>query len=156
VSDDLADLAAYLLVRLDEEQREAERMRDAVWPETVAVVPSDDTGPPAEGEPMGSVSVEPQYTKRYGRVWNPAQATGLNFDDGWRVHESAIVVWSREMAERRLAKIEARRRIVELHGSGSDPCDAHGPDLRSIPCDTLRALAQQFAGRDDFREEWRL
>lgn len=171
------DLASWLLARLDEEQAEIERMRDAVWPEFVAVVPSADPGPPDEGEPMGSVSVAPQYTKMYGRVWNPAQASGLNFDNGWRLHESAIVVWSPDVAQRRLAEVEAKRRIVKLHNPaawsdrstadefGRSNCPACREDTyhpghpyrpAPYPCDTLLALTQPYADRKDFRQEWKL
>lgn len=52
-------------------------------------------------------------------------------------------------------EVEAKRRLIEIHGGGSDPCDTHGPDLRSIPCDTLLLLAVLYADHPDYRPEWK-
>ncbi|HEY5201344.1 MAG TPA: DUF6221 family protein [Acidothermaceae bacterium] len=55
-----------------------------------------------------------------------------------------------------LAECDAKRRIVEIHKIGLDPCDAHdGVTLESVPCDTMRALALPYADRDGYQEAWR-
>jgi hypothetical protein len=54
-----------------------------------------------------------------------------------------------------LARIKAVRAVVELHDGDADPSDCTPWGRRyGEPCDTLRALAQMYAGRDGFREEW--
>jgi hypothetical protein len=61
-----------------------------------------------------------------------------------------------------LTDCAARRRIVELHAdNGRGLCvvcvDFHADidcENQGVPCDTLRALAASFAGRDGYREEW--
>lgn len=55
---------------------------------------------------------------------------------------------------RLLAECEAKRRIVELHGS-VDPCDAHDASFRTVPCDTIRALALPYADHPDYDPTWR-
>jgi hypothetical protein len=54
-----------------------------------------------------------------------------------------------------LAECEAKRRIVELHRIGYDPCDAHDASFESIPCETLELLALPYADHPDYREAWR-
>lgn len=53
------------------------------------------------------------------------------------------------------AETDAKRRILDLHSGGTDPCDAHDAAFRTIPCDTQRLLALPYAGREGYREEWR-
>jgi hypothetical protein len=69
-------------------------------------------------------------------------------DEGKRYHE-------RFDPARVLREVEAKRRILDEHGSGSDSCDAHDASMRSIPCDTLLLLALPYADHPDYREEWR-
>ncbi|GHE33363.1 hypothetical protein GCM10017673_40380 [Streptosporangium violaceochromogenes] len=57
--------------------------------------------------------------------------------------------------DRLLAEVEAKRRILAEHGPGSDPCDAHDAEFRTIPCTTLLLLALPYANHRDYREEWR-
>ncbi|GAA2802757.1 DUF6221 family protein [Streptomyces showdoensis] len=61
-----------------------------------------------------------------------------------------------------LADIDAKRRIVELHGPADfeysdeavcSTCDRGGP--LPYPCPTLRLLALPYAGHADFDEAWR-
>jgi hypothetical protein len=63
-----------------------------------------------------------------------------------------IARWS---CQRVLVEAEVKRRILGLHHP-IDPCDAHGAAQETIPCDTLLALAQPYAGQDGWREEWQL
>jgi hypothetical protein len=72
--------------------------------------------------------------------------------------------------KRVLAEVEAKRRILELHGpiEGYDPngpvCSTCGEagnlgDENAVvrwPCPTVRLLAQPYAGQDGWREEWAL
>jgi hypothetical protein len=67
-----------------------------------------------------------------------------------------------------LAEVDAKRRIIDLHGPTADgaQCDwcaslchsrsglmCEQPDA-PFPCPTLWLLALPFAGHDDWREEW--
>lgn len=54
-----------------------------------------------------------------------------------------------------LAECEAKRRIVEIHQIGNDPCDEHDASMRSIPCETLQLLALPYADHRDYQQEWR-
>lgn len=59
---------------------------------------------------------------------------------------------------RTMRDVEAKRKIVEEHGANQhrvDPCDAHDPSGRTIPCDTLRFLAAVYADHPDYRDEWK-
>lgn len=66
-----------------------------------------------------------------------------------------------------LAEVEAKRRILDLHAESDFPYDpdSAGPGNYSwtpqcqgcyedAPCLTVRLLAQPYAGRDGWREEW--
>ena len=57
--------------------------------------------------------------------------------------------------DRVLAEVRVRRRILDLHGL-ADVCDAHDAAYRSIPCDTLLALAQLYTDQPGWRPEWHL
>ena len=61
-----------------------------------------------------------------------------------------------DTAERLLADIAAKRRIVELHRRNveADDCWSCGW-VKSLPCDTVRALALPYADHPDYRQEWR-
>ena len=58
--------------------------------------------------------------------------------------------------KRVLAEVAAKRRILDLHRP-----DAHGycptcdDNTTEAPCLTVSLLAQPFAGREGWREEWR-
>ena len=62
---------------------------------------------------------------------------------------------ARQDPARVLADVDAKRRILDEHEPGSDPCDAHDASLRTIECDTIRLLALPYADHPDYREEWR-
>jgi hypothetical protein len=53
-----------------------------------------------------------------------------------------------------LAEVDAKRRILDEHLPGTDPCDAHDASLRTIECNTLRFLALPYADRPGYRPEW--
>ena len=53
-----------------------------------------------------------------------------------------------------LREVAAKRAIVAEHGAASDPCDAFDASLRTIPCDTLLALAAVYSDYPDHRQEW--
>lgn len=74
----------------------------------------------------------------------------------------------RERAERVLAEVDAKRRIVELHHWETDPalralygvlcshCSAVSLGAyREWPCPTLLLLALPYAGHADYDESWR-
>lgn len=144
------DLIAFLKARLDERERLGRLMAEAVWPTEIGVVPRTDTGTRPEGTPAGCVGVAELAPKRWSRVWDEGQT-----DHGWTLHESAAVVWSPTLAKEILADVEAKRRVLEIHGSGSDPCDAHDASMRTIPCDTLFLLALPYSDHRDYRDEWK-
>jgi hypothetical protein len=63
---------------------------------------------------------------------------------------------------RMLAECDAKRRIVEHHGSNGDDdfalcviCTEVGPDAQGWPCQTLRLLALPYADHPDYRPEWK-
>lgn len=156
----------FLRARLDEDEQRWMRLRDAVWPDLIAVVPSDDTGLPEDDEPMGCVTVGPQYSpKAYARVWNPAQSKQAgqldNRDDGWVYHHSSIELLSPEVASRMLAEVDAKRRIINLceewveigeippHATWSDEA-AGGVVARHV----LSLMALPYADRSDYDPTW--
>ncbi len=49
-----------------------------------------------------------------------------------------------------LREVEAKRKILDIHDMRHDPCDAHDASLRSIPCDTLFALASVYSDHPDY------
>lgn len=53
-----------------------------------------------------------------------------------------------------LARCEADRRIVELHGGDYDG-ECQSPAHLDGPCRTLRALALPYADHPDYDEEWK-
>ena len=61
-----------------------------------------------------------------------------------------------------LAEVGAKRRIVDAHtptSGGLCPTCWEGAEWggpAASPCPTLRLLAQPYAGRDGWREEWRV
>ncbi len=54
---------------------------------------------------------------------------------------------------RMLREVDAKRKILAEH-TPNDPCDAHDASLRSIPCDTLRALAAIWSDHPDYDKAW--
>lgn len=145
-------LADWLLAQLAADEQVARLMADATWPESVHV--TADT----EAVVNGSVSVAPGTSKRYKRIWDNSIV-----DDGWVVHESAVEVWSKDVAARVLADIDAKRRIVER----AQFVDNHGPAVdhdRAMDMttgasaalrDVLKLLALPYAGRDGYQKRWR-
>jgi hypothetical protein len=78
--------------------------------------------------------------------------------------DTAVALFSRFNPARVLAECEAKRQIIELHhvflaGGQREPfcreCSKEGVyNVVDYPCQTLRALAQPYARRPDFRQEW--
>jgi hypothetical protein len=63
----------------------------------------------------------------------------------------------------RLAEVEAKRRILDLHHETElesepdhDPMGAGCAECGHFdwPCETIRLLAQPYAGRDGWQEQW--
>lgn len=121
------DLAAYLLARYAEEEASA---RAAL----------------AEAETM-----HPPLTWRWAVI------------DSWT---STRMPPGAPSPDRIFAEVAAKRAIIDLHGGR--PMWNEGGDLRADTlhvcedaledadgCRTLRALAQPYAGRPDFRDEWK-
>jgi hypothetical protein len=60
-----------------------------------------------------------------------------------------------------LAEVEAKRRILDIHHHIECQHDRYGPGGdcaecgNEYPCETTRLLAQPYAGRPGWREEWR-
>jgi hypothetical protein len=132
----MPDLADFLLARTAEDEADARR---------AAAV--DDLGP----------------VWRAGRKWEDfagIYASGIEVadmpDTGVAPH---IARWD---PARVLAECQAKRRIVEHHGSNGDDdfalcviCTEVGPDAQGWPCQTLRLLALSYADHEDYRPEWK-
>lgn len=77
----------------------------------------------------------------------------------WMAEAEHIARWD---PARVLAEVEAKRRILDLHEQAvPDGHDQQGYRFacehcsQTTPCPTLCLLAQPYAGRDGWREEWR-
>lgn len=86
----------------------------------------------------------------------------------WRPDHAAIFGADFRMAEARSASVSlhialndpvfvfgavaAIRSILTEHRIGSDPCDAHDADSRSIECDTVRLLAAFWSSHPAYAE----
>lgn len=161
----MRDQIEFVRARLDEDEQRWTRLRDAVWPDLVVVVPSPDTGSPGPDEPAGCVTVGPQYTpKAFARVWNPVQAGAMglptNFDCGWRYHESAIELLSPETTARALAEVAFKRdmlRWCERSLFWDDDGEPIAEDWGNTVIDgrwMLRAMAGVYADHDDYNPDW--
>jgi hypothetical protein len=70
----------------------------------------------------------------------------------------AMLLLGEPLAPRMLAEVAAKRAILDLHEPyeservGGQSCWACNRD--GWPCETVRLLAQPFAGRPGWREEW--
>lgn len=116
--DQTPQLIEFLLGRLAERQQLADRMQRAVWPTEVYITPSDDTGPPGSGRPVGCVAVSETAPQAYARMWNPHQVDAAGRDaieHGWVIHESAEQVWSPRIAEEMAAEVAAHRTILRAY-----------------------------------------
>lgn len=141
----MSDLGEFLRARLDEDERAAQACPPWPWrfdPDEDAVLAADDV----------------QVADVFALSGRQLRATG-----------DYIV---RHDPERALREVEAKRKIVKLHGratlraiSGAQyyatatvcrSCEPnlHLPEL-SWPCPTLRLLALPYADRPGYREEWK-
>ena len=131
------DLVAFLQARLDERAARAEAARhggDGVWSQ-----PYPDTSP--------------------GMVADSADEYVV-YDDSLTSREQAAHIAANDPA-RVLREVEAKRRLIELHGAdGAHECpegaDAWGARTGyERNCLTLRLLAAVYADHPDYLEEWR-
>lgn len=70
------------------------------------------------------------------------------------LHENARPVLA-DVASQLQRDADAKRRILDEHAPGRDPCDAHDASFETIPCDTVKLLALPYADHPDFKESWR-
>lgn len=66
---------------------------------------------------------------------------------------SARLNEDRELQHFDIREVEAKRRIISAHYP-VDPCDAHDASLKSVPCETLCALALVYSDHPDYDPEW--
>jgi hypothetical protein len=127
------ELIAFLRACLDDDERVARAASPAPW----STYPEDDGG-------MIGPSMSGMHTPAY-------------------VHTPDAEHIARWDPARVLAEVEAERRILNLHGPGgpsqlSYACASNCLDDRQLtqerPCATVLALAQPYAGRPGWREEW--
>lgn len=148
-------LATFLTARLDEKQAKAQRILEAVWPTQVYVTPSMDSGQPVDGEPTGSVAVAEHGPKAFVRLWNPNSAIGAGVEHGWNVHETAVEVWSRDIAHETLREVEATRELVRLAERAHDYHETFMNGFGSAMEQVLRLYAAAHADHPDYLHEWR-
>jgi hypothetical protein len=148
--DDMSeDLVAWLLEQIAKDEGTA---RDAAgeFPEWV-----DGVEETSDGENV-YFTVEP--AKPRVKAWKWELDYFLEIDDRTGARVAHIARWD---PARVLAECAAKRRIVELH-TEAEPGPHECPGRYSTssiaegdPCETLRLLAQPYADRRGFREEWR-
>jgi hypothetical protein len=145
------DLIAWLRAQLDDDERvaaaahvgpwRAERAAESVYADESSVVLM-----PGPLDGWATYVVPPQVEGRDGI--DPADAEHIACWDPTRV----------------LAEVDAKRRIIDEHGSYSgygthcDTCRHPTDDVAAgepWPCPTLRLLALPYADRPGYRNEWR-
>lgn len=147
-------LVEFLRARYAEKRAVATRMRDAVWPDEVHVLPRDDNGDYGPDEPHARITVGPQYTKRYATVWEckGPMAGPLVVDDTWRApHASSVDVWSEQVADEIDADMDAKLKVVN-ECVRTIEFEDHGAALAN---EVLRLLALPYADHKDYRESWK-
>lgn len=130
------ELIAFLRTQLDEDERVARAANPAPWRRITGKTWLD-----------SNTIFGGSYMGDQEKLRNVA-----SLEISWLPDENAdhITRWD---PARVLAEVEAKRRIIALHHP-VDPCDAHDATQETIACDTLLALAQPYAGRTAWREEW--
>lgn len=88
-----------------------------------------------------------------------ATVLGDDMRQSWAIPEDesvAVIHMHRHAPARVLAEVDAKRRLLDLHSAeeGQHP-DFCWHDKHELPCPTLRLLALPYAGRPDYRPEWR-
>lgn len=126
------DLATYLRARLDEESAAAHVMRTEFPPPW---------------------TVREKHKGEWEVIATEGWMVAREDDRGlMRCHAEWIAEWN---PARVLAEVAAKRAILDLHqpelGQHPDFC---GHDLHQMPCPTLMALAQPYAGRPGFDPAW--
>jgi hypothetical protein len=124
----MTDLVEFVRAALDEDERVARAAEPAPW------TAHEEAADPDEGYvagPDGYVLVYNEGTVSLGTAAHIAR------------HDPARV----------LADVAAKRAILELHNAVPEE-EYCSEDEQRKPCQTLRLLAQPFAGRPGWREEW--
>lgn len=131
------DLVTWLKAQLDDDERVARAA--------------------AGGRPVWTLDAAPDGT------WYVDPGPDADDIGGINLHEPAehIARWD---PKRVLAEIQAKRQLLDLHhvccdstwctNKGCATCGSKDGGFNAWPCTTLRALAQPYASRDGWREEW--
>jgi len=91
--------------------------------------------------------VRPEFDK-WGQV--------ANLEMAWK-HEEHLAHIARHDPARVLREVEAKRKLVDIHGSGNHDCPGAWVgycDDPDEPCPTLRLLVSVYATHPDYRPEW--
>jgi hypothetical protein len=147
---DVYDLVAFVRQQLDEEERHAQKDLHVLDRAT------------GRGEWTGYYG----HNLPYSEVWADG---GILFRIEGPRHEADVmavarmVKLGRQRALDRLAEVKAKRQILDEHdsyggyGERCQTCRDPNDDLAAgapLPCPTVRLLAQPYAGRPGWREEW--
>jgi hypothetical protein len=143
------DLAAYILARYDEIEQVARAAISASghwrWEHGIGDMCNEPECPygelmekPRPGETHDGVKLMEVHGYDVKQAWQGAEHIAM--------HDPAAV----------LADVTAKRAIVEVHGGQHECPDPASWQYPYVGCETLRLLAQPFADRDDFRDQWRL
>lgn len=127
----MSDLIAWLRAQLDEDERVAQAVEDRSepWP--------------------GQWQNDDGYALRTRNGWVLAHNQGKPYAPGLVDHIA------RHDPARALAEVDAKRKILDLHKPVAITGNVCCADANRYPCHTVRLLAQPYAGRPGWREEWR-
>lgn len=143
----MSDLVEFLKARLDEDEQIA-RTSIGKYPERAEW--SYEPWSPRAGWGSGEV-IAPNDRDSTGY---PEMITCDREGVQQSVEENDGPHIARHNPARVLREVEAKRKIVEEHQIGHDPCDAHDAAMESVPCGTICALASVYSDHPDYREEW--
>lgn len=85
---------------------------------------------------------------------NAARVVGAKPDFYGAGGPAAEAFWARFDPSRLLADIDAKRAILDLHVDRAECTRCAWFDGELYPCDTLKHLAQPYAGHEHYRKEW--
>jgi hypothetical protein len=158
----VTDLVAFLLARLDEDERWARQATPGPWAWS------------ENHDGAGEVNAAERRPDLQGDGWERSQARSIaNESATGDVRLADAVHIARHDPARLLADIAAKRQIVDEHANGwegwEDPptqddieqaycvrCqDRRSHDAMRWPCPTLKLLALPFADHPDYDEKWR-
>jgi hypothetical protein len=133
------DLVTWLRAQLDEDERVAREADSGRWlPEDKGITFEYRADDFHGGEAQARLVADTRANQWHIANWDPARV---------------------------LAEVEAKRRILDLHHvtefesePDHDPMGAGCAECGHFdwPCETIRLLALPYAGRDGWREEWRV